>query len=70
MPDVHNCRIALSTIGLTQYIAPTLQFLMGVLVFREPFTASRAVGFAIIWSAIAIYAADSLLRRQRVKRYA
>jgi chloramphenicol-sensitive protein RarD len=63
-------RIPLSTIGLTQYIAPTLQFLMGVLVFHEPFTASRAVGFAIIWSALVLYAGDGLWRSRRIKHYA
>ena len=54
--------IPLSTIGLVQYIGPTLQFLIGVLVFHEPFTPSRAVGFVLIWTALAIYAADSLWR--------
>jgi chloramphenicol-sensitive protein RarD len=63
-------RIPLSTVGLTQYIAPTLQFLTGILVFREPFTAARAAGFAIIWSAIALYAVDGLVRSRRIKSYA
>ena len=54
--------IPLSTVGLVQYIGPTLQFLIGVLVFHEPFTRSRAVGFVLIWAALAIYATDSLWR--------
>jgi chloramphenicol-sensitive protein RarD len=60
-------RIPLSTVGLVQYIGPTLQFLIGVLVFDEPFPRARAIGFAMIWSALAIYAVDGLWRRRRVK---
>jgi chloramphenicol-sensitive protein RarD len=58
--------IPLSTVGLVQYIGPTLQFLIGVLVFHEAFPLSRAVGFLFIWSALAVYAADGAWRtRQR-----
>ena len=58
-------RIRLSTLGLVQYLGPTLQFLIGVLVFREPFSSARAVGFVLIWVALAVYAADGLWRRRR-----
>jgi chloramphenicol-sensitive protein RarD len=51
-------RLTLATLGLTQYLAPTLQFLLGVWVFREPFSGSRFVGFAIIWAALALYTAE------------
>ncbi len=57
-------RIRLSTVGLLQYLGPTLQFLTGVLVFREPFPHTRLIGFAIIWSALAVYVGDSLWRRR------
>jgi chloramphenicol-sensitive protein RarD len=60
-------RIPLSTVGLVQYIGPTLQFLIGVFVFQEPFPRARAVGFVMIWSALAIYAVDGLWRRRRVE---
>lgn len=60
--------IPLSTVGLLQYVGPTLQFLIGVLVFREDFPHSRAIGFVVIWSALAIYAADSLWRSRKVLR--
>lgn len=60
-------RINLSTIGILQYIAPTLQFLIGVYLYNEPFTQSRLIGFCIIWLALAIYATDSLLNRRRPK---
>jgi len=57
--------IPYSTIGIVQYIGPTLQFLIGVFVFHEAFTAERAVGFVMIWSALAIYAADGAYRTRR-----
>jgi len=57
--------IPYSTLGLLQYIGPTLQFLIGVLVFHEPFPAARAVGFVLIWAGLAIYAADGLWRNRR-----
>jgi chloramphenicol-sensitive protein RarD len=58
-------QIPLSTVGLVQYIGPTLQFLIGVLVFNEAFSHTRAIGFVIIWTALAIYATDSLWRNRR-----
>lgn len=58
-------RIPLSTVGLVQYIGPTLQFLVGLWVFREPFDVQRGVGFAFIWSALAVYAGDGLWRNRR-----
>ena len=47
--------LRLSTIGLMQYIAPTIVFLIAVLVFDEPFGWVRAVAFGLIWTALAIY---------------
>jgi len=58
-------RVPLSSVGLLQYIAPTIQFLIGVLVFGEAFDRTRAVGFACIWVALLLFAADGLLRNQR-----
>ena len=55
-------RIPLSMLGLLQYIAPTLQLLLGVLVYGEPFSADRAVGFILIWSALAVYSLEGLWR--------
>jgi chloramphenicol-sensitive protein RarD len=48
-------RIPLSTIGIMQYIAPTLQFSIGVLVFKEDFSAAQAVGFGIVWLALVLF---------------
>lgn len=56
-------QIPYSTVGLLQYVAPTLQLGIGVLVYGEPFTRTRAIGFALIWLALLIYAWDGLRRR-------
>jgi chloramphenicol-sensitive protein RarD len=58
-------RIPLSTVGLLQYIGPTLQLLLGVFLYHEAFNATRAFGFALIWAALAIYAADGLWRSRK-----
>ena len=51
-------KLPLTTLGLLQYIGPTIQFAIGVWVFREPFSAPRLAGFAGIWIALAVYTAD------------
>jgi chloramphenicol-sensitive protein RarD len=56
-------QIPLSVLGLLQYLAPTLQFLCGVLFFHEAFSAERLVGFALIWAALVLYAGEGLLNR-------
>ena len=45
----------LSTIGIMQYIAPTMIFLIAVFVFHEPFSTGKAIAFGLIWTALAIY---------------
>ena len=61
--------IPLSTTGLLQYVGPTLQFLLGVLVFHEPFSPAKLIGFALVWTALIIYVADMLhkLKRNQVE---
>lgn len=59
-------RITLTTLGLLQYIAPTLQFLIGVLIYNEAFGLSRLIGFGMIWLALIFYTAESLINRRRV----
>lgn len=53
-------RLRLSTVGLMQYLAPTLQFLLAVLVFREPFSTAHLVTFVCIWVALALYSYDTV----------
>lgn len=55
-------RIPLSMLGLLQYIAPTLQFLIGVYIYSEPFDTTRLIGFVIIWIALAVYMIDNIVR--------
>jgi chloramphenicol-sensitive protein RarD len=58
-------RVPLSAIGLLQYISPTMQFLIGVLAFHEAFDRDRAIGFAFIWIALAMYATHGVWRTRR-----
>jgi chloramphenicol-sensitive protein RarD len=53
-------RLPLASVGVLQYISPSLQFVLGVWVFGEGFDAMRLVGFALIWSALVFYSADAL----------
>ena len=53
-------RLPLATVGFLQYIAPSLNFLVAVLLFREPFDTTQLVGFGLIWLALAVYSADLL----------
>lgn len=55
-------RIPYSTIGILQYIAPSLQLICGVWLLDEPFSGTQAVGFGCIWLALLIYAGDGLRR--------
>lgn len=58
-------RIPFSLLGLLQYIGPTLQLAVGVLLFGEPFGPGRAAGFALIWLALALYSAEAWLHGTR-----
>jgi len=53
-------RLPLSTVGILQYVNPTLQFLLAVVLYREPFGSTQAIAFAFIWGALAVYSWDSL----------
>lgn len=58
-------KIPLSVLGLLQYIGPTIQLSLGVFFFHEVFTRERLIGFALIWGALALYAAESVLVSRR-----
>ena len=61
-------RVSMATLGLLQYLGPSIQFLLGVFVYHEPFSESRGLGFLLIWAALAVYSAESwrVLRRSRL----
>ncbi|MFN4024347.1 MAG: EamA family transporter RarD [Hyphomonas sp.] len=63
-------RLRLSTIGMMQYIGPTIQFLIAVFVFREPFGSVHAVAFGFIWLALIVFTADSLMGDAKARRLA
>ena len=63
-------RLKLSTIGMMQYIGPTLQFLIATFVFREAFGWTHAVAFGCIWAALAIFTTDSVLGEAKARRLA
>jgi chloramphenicol-sensitive protein RarD len=56
-------RVPLSIVGILQYIAPTMQLVLGVLLFHEPFTRVQAVGFTFVWMAVVVFAVDGLRAR-------
>ncbi len=60
-------RVALATVGILQYIAPTGQFLLGVLVYGESFTQARMIGFSVIWIALFIYSLEGIVEKRRGK---
>jgi len=54
-------RIPLSLVGMLQYINPTMQILIAVLIYREPFTRVQLVGFGFVWAALAVFAVEGYL---------
>lgn len=57
-------QIPLTLIGLLQYIAPTLQFLIGVFLYKEPFDRSHFIGFGIVWVALIVFWVENYLSRR------
>lgn len=60
-------RLRLSTMGLVQYLTPTGQFLLAVLLYREPFGAAHAAAFALIWASLALYSWDAIARSRAAR---
>ena len=58
-------RIQMTTLGILQYISPSLQMSQGILLYGEAFPASRALGFYLIWAALILYAIDSWLATRK-----
>jgi chloramphenicol-sensitive protein RarD len=63
-------RLPYSTLGFLQYVAPSLQFLLAILVFGEPLTAAHIVCFAAIWTALAIFLFEGIRRGRAAAREA
>lgn len=60
-------RLKLSTVGLLQYVGPTGQLLLGVLVYGEAFTSAHAIAFACIWVALMVFSADAFTTHRAAK---
>ncbi|HKG62894.1 MAG TPA: EamA family transporter RarD [Solirubrobacteraceae bacterium] len=60
-------RIPLTSLGLIQYLAPILQFAIGVLIYSEPMPASRLAGFALVWVALAVFTWDAVQGTRRAR---
>jgi chloramphenicol-sensitive protein RarD len=63
-------RIPLTTLGLLQYLAPTLQFLLGITLFGEPMPMVKLLGFALVWVALALFSSDVVRHHRRQLRLA
>ena len=57
-------RLPYATVGMLQFIAPTVQFLLAVLAYGEAFTRTHAIAFAAIWVAVALYMSGMIARRR------
>lgn len=62
--------IPLTTLGILQFISPTIQFLLGVLVFGESFNLQRLAGFSLVWIALIVFTAENFITRRRTIREA
>jgi chloramphenicol-sensitive protein RarD len=60
-------RIPLTMIGILQYVNPTMQFLLGVLIFKEPFDHRRLIGFSVVWVALILFGLEGYLAQRRTK---
>ena len=58
--------VPLSVLGLLQYIAPTIQFVLGVALYQEPFSSALFAGFCVIWTALLLYAVEGMLHRRHL----
>ena len=58
-------RIPLSTVGILQYITPTMQFLLGVFVYREAFNQSHLIGFCIVWLALILFWVEGFMANRK-----
>ena len=63
-------RVSLTTLGVLQYLAPTMQFLLGVTIFDEPLPLAKLVGFVLVWVGLALFTADLIRHHRRATRLA
>lgn len=61
-------RLPMSTVGMLQYLTPTLQFLIGLVIYHEAMPASRWIGFILVWTALVVLTVEGLHVGRRVRR--
>lgn len=61
-------RVSMATVGLIQYLNPTLQVFCAVMIFAEPFTGWHKIAFGLIWSALLLYTGEAVLRDRALRR--
>lgn len=61
-------RIPLSTLGLVQYLGPTIQLILAVFLFGEPFSGAKVLGYVAIWAGLVVYSGEGLWRNWRQRR--
>jgi chloramphenicol-sensitive protein RarD len=61
-------QIPLSTLGLLQYTAPTINFFIGIFLYHEDFPRERMIGYLIIWTALALYLLEGAVRKIRQQK--
>jgi chloramphenicol-sensitive protein RarD len=59
-------QVPLTVLGLLQYVAPTIQFILGIWLYREPFSTNQLIGFAFIWTALLLYSLEGFMERRRL----
>jgi len=63
-------RVPLTTLGVLQYLAPTMQFLLGVTLFDEPLPIAKLLGFVLVWIGVALFTVDLVRHHRRQLRLA
>ena len=63
-------RVSMTSLGMLQYLAPTIQFALGVFLFHEPMPTMRWLGFALVWVALALFTFETVNHRRRQMRLA
>jgi chloramphenicol-sensitive protein RarD len=60
-------RVSMTLLGILQYVAPTMQFIIGIALYHEPFSQSQLIGFSFIWVALALFTLESTAERRRLQ---
>ena len=60
-------QVPMTMLGILQYVAPTIQFVIGIVLYHEPFSQSQLVGFSFIWVALALFTVESTAQHRRLQ---